>query len=229
MKGRRTDERLDLIIEAARELGPGTRASARELALCALAGMEPEDLDDFFFETGLDRLDEELKRAFEERGLFLDVLHHTGPTLGLPYNLDLVVRRIANRKRGPIAIEDVEGVSFSSGGFFQGWREVVVLRETDGFEPRLAEGGPHDPVSRRSSLLSSEEIGLLEAALSECRVYEWEQDYMNWGVLDGEQWELQINLSGGDAIVCHGSNAYPPRFRAFQERMLEIGGFRAQA
>lgn len=225
MKGSSTDERLDPIVEAARELGPGTRASARELALCALDGMDPDDLDDFLFDTGFDRLDEELRRAFEERGLILDVLHHTGLTLGLPYNLDFVVRRVANRKRGPIAIGDFEGVSFSSGGFFQGWREVVVLREADGFELRLAEGGPHDPVSRRSSLLSSEEIGLLEAALSECRVHEWGQDYMNWGVLDGEQWELQVNLSGGDAIVCHGSNAYPPRFRVFQEAMLKIGGF----
>jgi len=229
MKGRRTDERLDLIIEAARELGPGTRASARELALCALAGMEPEDLDDFFFDTGFDRLDEELRRAFEERGLLLDVLHHTGLTLGLPHNLDFVVRRVGNRKRGPIIIGDVEGVSFSSGGFFQGWRKMVVLREADGFELRLAEGGPHDPVSRRSSPLPPEEIELLAATLRECRVHEWEQDYMNWDALDGEQWELQVNLSGGDAIVCHGSNAYPPRFRAFQERMLAIGGFRAQA
>lgn len=225
MDEKQKDEYLRAIAEAAKVLDPGARASARELALCALADIDPDDLDDIVFDLGFDRLFAELDRACEENGILLDGLHNTALALGLPHNLDFVIRRIANCDRGPVSIGDVEGVSFSSGGFFQGWSEVVILREGEGFELRLAEGTTAGPAGCGSSALTLEQVEILSEAIRTCSLHEWKQDYMDYDVLDGEQWELQVNLTGGEAIVCHGSNAYPPRFRIFQEAMLEIGDF----
>lgn len=224
MDEKQKDEHLRAIAEAAWVLDPGTRTSVRELALCALADIDPDDLDDIVFDLGFDRLFAELDRACEENGTLLDGLHNTALALGLPHNLDFVIRRIANCDRGPVSIGDVEGVSFSSGGFFQGWSEVVILREGEGFELRLAESGPADPVDREPCPLTPERVEILAEAIRRCKIHEWRQDYMDYDVLDGEQWELQVNLAGGEVIVCHGSNAYPPRFRMFQEAMLKVGG-----
>ena len=40
-------------------------------------------------------------------------------------------------------------------------------------------------------------------------LHEWEKSYIDYDVLDGEQWELEVQLKGGREEIYSGSNAYP--------------------
>lgn len=43
------------------------------------------------------------------------------------------------------------------------------------------------------------------------------------GVLDGEQWNLEIRFSDGRRpLIISGSNAYPPHFRSLRRLMTSV-------
>ena len=44
-------------------------------------------------------------------------------------------------------------------------------------------------------------------------IHEWKKRFVDPGVLDGEQWELEIRLAGGRKRTYYGSNAYPPLWK----------------
>lgn len=45
-------------------------------------------------------------------------------------------------------------------------------------------------------------------------VGDWENSYMNPDILDGDQWELRVNLMwAARPLVIYGSNDYPPNYR----------------
>lgn len=44
-------------------------------------------------------------------------------------------------------------------------------------------------------------------------IHEWKKRFVDPGVLDGEQWELEIHLVGGRKRTYYGSNAYPPLWK----------------
>ena len=44
-------------------------------------------------------------------------------------------------------------------------------------------------------------------------LHEWDKRYNNPDILDGEQWELVITMTGGRTRSYYGSNAYPPYWK----------------
>ena len=54
---------------------------------------------------------------------------------------------------------------------------------------------------------------LLNKIFCQLCVHEWEKSYVDSDVLDGEQWKLQFELSGGRHLDYYGSNAYPPLWK----------------
>ncbi len=45
---------------------------------------------------------------------------------------------------------------------------------------------------------------------SELYLHEWKKKFVNYNVLDGEQWELEIKLTGNRKRTYAGSNEFPP-------------------
>lgn len=41
-------------------------------------------------------------------------------------------------------------------------------------------------------------------------LHEWKKRYVDYGILDGTQWELIIRLAGNRVRTYSGSNDYPP-------------------
>lgn len=76
-----------------------------------------------------------------------------------------------------------------------------------------------------SPVPSLPEIGDLEknkfiAKLQSLHLEDWDREYANPAILDGEQWELTILFPDRKRPlkIC-GDNAYPPNFKEFQKLM----------
>ena len=46
-------------------------------------------------------------------------------------------------------------------------------------------------------------------SLNTCLAFKWEKEYVNYEVLDGMHWEIEIEFSDGRGIHSIGCNAYP--------------------
>ena len=51
---------------------------------------------------------------------------------------------------------------------------------------------------------------LMDRLFSKLYLHEWKKNYVDPNVLDGEQWELDLKLTGGRVRNYGGSNAFPP-------------------
>ena len=61
------------------------------------------------------------------------------------------------------------------------------------------------------------------AKLRSLHIEEWDKEYMAMGVLDGEQWDLEIHFSDDRRpLIISGSNAYPPHFRSLRRLMTSV-------
>lgn len=47
-------------------------------------------------------------------------------------------------------------------------------------------------------------------------VHEWKKRFVDSDILDGEQWELEIQLTGGRKRTYCGSNAFPPLWKGLK-------------
>ncbi len=163
---------------------------------------------------GLPVLNEEMERRLNNEELFLggccisdaDPKYHCfecGKNVGSP--------PILMSKRGK---EDyrkiITSIRFYDGGYFGGFDEVLIKRTRKGIivdaRPSLQE--MKEP---RCGMLSEQGWEKLLNRLY-CRLFlhEWKKEYNDWDVLDGEQWELEIRMTGGRVRNYGGSNAFPP-------------------
>jgi len=59
-------------------------------------------------------------------------------------------------------------------------------------------------------------------ALLKCQVNEWEKEYHDEEVDDGQVWNLEIIFSDKDRLTSSGLNGYPPNFDKFMKIMKDI-------
>ena len=208
------DARLELLAKKVVKMKPGSRSTVCKLVRRLFPGVEVDDRELF-------GLTVRLAEQCEADGVIPDWLHHHGLREGPPQNLDFVARRIVNLENGPVSLDEVEGIALSLGG--HGDREsFVMVRDFDGKPCWRVEAGadgvvrqfktPRGKTRRRN-------LGQLRRALEVSQVHRWERSYIDHGIVDGTQWEFQLNLTGGRVIVSHGSNAYPEGFDALQSAL----------
>ena len=56
-------------------------------------------------------------------------------------------------------------------------------------------------------------------------LHEWKKKYENPTVLDGTQWQLDINLTNGRVRHYYGSNAYPPYWTELKKIFRQFAKF----
>ena len=104
----------------------------------------------------------------------------------------------------------VESIEFSDGGFFGGYLDIQIRKNADGaFVTFHSFPFGKVPVPDRQ-ITSLRWNRLVNKLYTELYLHEWKKRYDDPDVLDGEQWELTIKLSGNRRRTYSGSNAFPP-------------------
>lgn len=106
----------------------------------------------------------------------------------------------------------VTAIHFSDGGFFGGYQDIRFEKKNDVITLSVASFPSFDDV-HHEVITEKEWRKLLDKLFCKLYVHEWKKRYVDPGILDGEQWELQFKLNGGRQRNYYGSNAYPPLWK----------------
>lgn len=106
-----------------------------------------------------------------------------------------------------------KSIHFGLGGYFGGYHDVTVSKTASGalieYKPPI---GAED-VAPIEKYLSFDEWMSFVSDLFRCYITDWKNRYVDPGILDGTQWELEITFDDKSILKRHGSNAYPPHWK----------------
>ena len=117
----------------------------------------------------------------------------------------------------------VTGISFSCGGFFGGETSIEIKRTKEGimvrvnrysFDPKEL---PEKSYPMEYKITEMRWQRLVNKLYTNLYVHEWKKKYVDYGVLDGEQWNLEISLTGRRKRTYYGSNDYPPYWKELNQ------------
>lgn len=114
---------------------------------------------------------------------------------------------------------------FNVGGYLAGYDEIQLVATEDEDQKyvlnikSLYEDMPNMP-KKVSKLL----VELFDQKLDEIGVRNWDHNYINEAVLDGIQWDLEI-----DDMKWSGSNAFPKDFDDMISLLTDLFGFPEQS
>ncbi len=114
---------------------------------------------------------------------------------------------------------------FNVGGYLAGYDEIQLVATEDEDQKyvlnikSLYEDMPNMP-KKVSKLL----VELFDQKLDEIGVRNWDHNYINEAVLDGIQWDLEI-----DDMKWSGSNAFPEGFDDMVSLLTDLFGFPEQS
>ncbi len=114
---------------------------------------------------------------------------------------------------------------FNVGGYLAGYDEIQLVATEDEDQKyvlnikSLYEEMPNMP-KKVSKLL----VELFDQKLNEIGVRNWDHNYINEAVLDGIQWDLEI-----DDMKWSGSNAFPKGFDDMISLLTDLFGFPEQS
>ena len=109
---------------------------------------------------------------------------------------------------------EISSIEFMIGGFSQGFKKMSVMRDGDRY---IAEYFPSmfEPEQNQMIELTKEEYEQYVHKTYMTYINEWDEDYMDPTVLDGESWTIRIKYGEGCERDWHGCNAYPPLWKQF--------------
>lgn len=111
--------------------------------------------------------------------------------------------------QAPVCPEQVLGVKFCDGGYFEGTDHIEAIRTREGIMLVVLPSWRmrRSPVCRAMS--EQEWRHLLNKLLDELHICSWKREYCDWQILDGEQWNLELRLTDDRVLKITGSNDYP--------------------
>lgn len=89
-------------------------------------------------------------------------------------------------------------------------RTVVIQNQGDVYSLSFSMGlgAEAEPL-----MLSEEDSNAVDEFIGALNIQNWKDEYNNYNVLDGEQWEIEIVFTDGSRYKSTGSNAYPSAWR----------------
>lgn len=122
---------------------------------------------------------------------------------------------LIDRRKG--TVEDyrniVEGVVFENGNMVTGYKTVGIKRigtgKKNGAEVRAGESDRKEP-SYTGHISMAKWNSILEELYTRMYLAEWKKRYVGLSGADGEQWQLEVWLTGNRIRTYRGSNDYPP-------------------
>ena len=115
-------------------------------------------------------------------------------------------------------ITSISKISFTIGGFFDGYETRTVL--LDGENLHMTVTHSLHPEVREIALSMTKDAFLNR--LRELHIEDWKSKYIDPDILDGTQWDLEICFSDGyKPVTIVGSNAYTTKY-AELERLVGV-------
>lgn len=115
----------------------------------------------------------------------------------------------------------IEKIIFEIGGFFSGYKQVKIWAE-DGKVLKAYKGDFNDLDNEYAVELQEEETKVLERRLSQLKINGWKKEFVDSGILDGTQWELEYKEQGKRCRHIYGSNDYPECWNDFIEAIGDV-------
>ena len=72
--------------------------------------------------------------------------------------------------------------------------------------------------------LAKDKIDAFRAAAEQYGFADWEESYVNWGILDGHQWSVEVIFADGTKKVSYGSNDYPATWGDMAQAFIALTG-----
>ena len=66
---------------------------------------------------------------------------------------------------------------------------------------------------------------ILDKLYSKIYLHEWVEEYIDYTILDGTEWDLKIVFDGNRSKIYHGCNAYPPYWRELKSIFSKYARF----
>jgi hypothetical protein len=125
-------------------------------------------------------------------------------------------------KDGSELIPLISSISFSVGGFFDGYTQIEFRRTAGGAEYAVSDRFTSSEVR---TMPDKEWTELVDRLYNHLFLDDWKRRYVDEGVLDGTQWELTVQLDKKRKREYYGSNMYPAYWKRlnklFQPYMTE--------
>ncbi len=114
---------------------------------------------------------------------------------------------------GPeMALTAVKSIYFSDGGFFDGYQSISIKAGEDEISIDVNPMRP-DPGEHHMTMSQDDWFKLIDTLYNKLYLHEWKDSFVDPYVLDGEQWELEIQLKDDGKITYSGSNDFPPYWK----------------
>lgn len=126
-----------------------------------------------------------------------------------------------SKKIGKVLLKHIpfiKNVMFSAGSYFDGLDVTTVCFQAN----KTIYTTEHQFPSKGLAPVSQEGMpkGQFLEGIRVLHIENWEKDYDDPTVMDGEQWNLTIEFSDGyGPVEIGGSNAYPPHFDSLRRLM----------
>lgn len=165
---------------------------------------------------GMPAFDDELEQALADHKIVLGgcCINDANPKYHCFHcDKDFGIPPVLLSKRGLERYEDIiTSIRFSDGGFFSGYSEVMMKKSKNAILVDVRPSFSADGILHRE-MPESEWRRVIAKLYEKLYIQEWNKRFVDPCVLDGEQWELEIHLTGGRRRTYYGSNAYPPLWK----------------
>jgi hypothetical protein len=124
--------------------------------------------------------------------------------------------------------KEITSVEFTFGSFFGGRSRLSVI---SGFEDGSATWSMSTPEGYSDKKMfgdldKSRWDEFRKSLVEKANVLSWKESYVDPYILDGFQWDLNINFSDGKTLEIGGSNDYPKEWAELNSIMAELTGLK---
>jgi hypothetical protein len=124
--------------------------------------------------------------------------------------------------RGTKPYEKIKSIYFHIGGFMGPNYQAKIDLQQGLIEPTISDIGYYDEIIPFVDL-TEESIAWFRSELYKCDFVNWAEEYNNFDILDGTQWEIRIEYDTYCEIKT-GSNHYPPKWTKFCKAVSKLCG-----
>ena len=113
---------------------------------------------------------------------------------------------------------EVIAFRYLDGGYFGGYTELRIRRAGDTIiAEAVSSRNRIDVTSGTYTMPEKEWAAFMDDLYSACYLHEWKKRYDDPGIMDGEQWEIELTLPGNRRRSYYGSNNFPPYWKDLQK------------
>ena len=162
---------------------------------------------------GMPAMNEEMQQRINEKKIYLGgcMISDRNPTYHcFKCRKNVGTRPVLINKQGKENYPDiVTSIRFYDGGYFDGYPQIMIQKE-EKISLEVTPGHLQPMAYLQREMAKEEWDKLLDRLYNKLYLHEWKKIFYNPEVQDGEQWELEITLTGKRVRNYSGSNAFPP-------------------